>query len=1074
MIEVASAAVTIQPDFAGFSPALQRGIQTSAQQTAAAASRLGGAISAAVTVPVTAIGVGAVRAFASFDDALTQSIAIMGDAGDALREELAAGARQVARETTVSATQAAESYFFLASAGLSAENSLAALPTVARFAQAGMFDMATATDLATDAQSALGLTVRDDAVANLENLTRVTDVLVKGNILANASVEQFATALTNRAGAALRLVNKDVEEGVAVLAAFPDQGIKGEEAGTRLDIVLRDLQTKALENASAFKRFGISVFDSNGNVRNMADILEDLERAFEGANDETKRATLLTLGFSDRSVASLLSLIGTSEQIRIYEAALREAGGTTQEVADRQLRSLTAQLTIAKNRITDAGITLGEQFAPAVVAAAEGIATLVEGFTALPGPVRQAIIVTAALTALAGPLLLVGGRIAQSILALQTLTAAQGVAARSALGLASAEAAAATGIGAAGAAAARNAPLIAGAAGAAGGAAAGVGLGGVAAGAGAGSLAAFGLNTTRSAIVRRGGIGGLLAGATRAGVGRGLLRGVGIQFATELGAGLVQGIQTQEGTIGDQVKDTTANALRFGGLGAGIGTVVAPGLGTAIGAGLGAIAGSAIGFFRSSGAAAAVADEAATDIGTAFAEAVDDLSDRQAGLVSNAIAQLVDAAVEDGVARGLTASEAGRLGDVVEEILVAGVREGVDPNTLASQFDVATVAAITRGFGTAGQVAAIAARGAAIGDGLGTAIAEAAVDAADFAFGGAFATGTAPADVAAFRAAEFASAIEDALSDVRPAVSFGDAFTEAFEGGESIVASIRAGAAASGEQLDLGFVTDQVVASISTVPSIFSDVFGEARTVATSEIETLVAEQAVKFAAFEENLRTIAGAGLFALADQIRQAGPSAAAEAQAVADSLTAGDDAPFRIEGTLRGLAGDGITAFLAEFENATPEDKATAFVNRFVSPFETELNAPKAKVITEAWMRGLGEGITSRTRILLAQASALGTAIGATTRASLGISSPSRVGMSIGRNFVAGINAGIERAPIATPDLTDPASPVPGVGGDGASGDSFAFTIVNPEPRPAETDVVRALALTRTVGLLRGGRR
>jgi len=91
-----------------------------------------------------------------------------------------------------------------------------------------MFDMARATDLLTDAQSALGLTIRDDAIANMEEMVRVSDVLVRANTLANASVEQFSVALTTKSGAALRALNKDMEEGVAVLAAFADQGIKGE------------------------------------------------------------------------------------------------------------------------------------------------------------------------------------------------------------------------------------------------------------------------------------------------------------------------------------------------------------------------------------------------------------------------------------------------------------------------------------------------------------------------------------------------------------------------------------------------------------------------------------------------------------------------------------------------------------------------------------------------------------------------------------------------------------------------------------------------------------------------------
>ena len=308
----------------------------------------------------------AVKLAADFDDAMTQSLAIMSDVTPQLRQQMESTAREVARTTTFSASEAAEAYFFLASAGLSAEAQLKAMPQVAKFAQAGMFDMALATDLLTDAQSALGMTVRDDAVKNLENMTRVSDTLVKANQLSNATVQQFSESLTNRAGAALKLVNKDVEEGVAVLAAWADQGVKGAEAGTRLDIVLRDLQRRGIQNADEMEKYGVRVFDASGNVRNMADIVEDLENAMEGLSDEQKRAAIMEMGFADRSVAALMSLLGTSDAIRQYEADLRSAGGATDEVANKQLESFSAKLKLLKSNLEDAGITIGQALIPAL------------------------------------------------------------------------------------------------------------------------------------------------------------------------------------------------------------------------------------------------------------------------------------------------------------------------------------------------------------------------------------------------------------------------------------------------------------------------------------------------------------------------------------------------------------------------------------------------------------------------------------------------------------------------------------------------------------------------------------
>jgi TP901 family phage tail tape measure protein len=308
----------------------------------------------------------AVKAFAGFDDALNQSVSIMNGVDDAMRKQMSDAAREMARVTTFSAEEAARSFYFLASAGLDAESAIAALPSVASFAQAGMFDMALATDLLTDAQSALGLSIRDDAVANMINMTKVSDVLVKANTLANASVQQFSEALTNKAGAAMKAVGMDIEEGVAVLAAFADQGIKSTEAGTQFGIVLRDLQTKALANTAEFAKYGVTVFDSSGELRNMADIIGDVEGALEGQSDATKKQILLEMGFSDKSVASMMALIGTSDAIRGYEEELRLASGTTEEIAAKQLTSLSAQLKLARNGFNDMAITIGEKLAPFV------------------------------------------------------------------------------------------------------------------------------------------------------------------------------------------------------------------------------------------------------------------------------------------------------------------------------------------------------------------------------------------------------------------------------------------------------------------------------------------------------------------------------------------------------------------------------------------------------------------------------------------------------------------------------------------------------------------------------------
>jgi TP901 family phage tail tape measure protein len=272
--------------------------------------KVAGAVSA---VALLAIGKGiqvATKEFINFNDKMTQSLAIM-DTTIAEQKAMEEQALAVSRTTKISAEQSAEAYFFLASAGLNAEQSISALPQVAKFAQAGMFDMATATDLATDAQSALGLTV-DDAQANLNNLTRVTDVLVKANTLANASVQQFSEALTNKAGSALKVANKGIEEGVAVLSAFADRGVKGAEAGEKLNQLLRDIPRATAKNGEEFKKLNLQMFDSQGNMKNVADLIEELDRVLAPMSDELKASTFSELGIVVGEIVApaLASIVG--------------------------------------------------------------------------------------------------------------------------------------------------------------------------------------------------------------------------------------------------------------------------------------------------------------------------------------------------------------------------------------------------------------------------------------------------------------------------------------------------------------------------------------------------------------------------------------------------------------------------------------------------------------------------------------------------------------------------------------------------------------------------------------------
>ena len=379
---------------------------------------LGKSITKAVTLPFVAIGAYSTKAFGDFDQAMTESLSILGDVSDAMRVRMEDTARTISMSTMTSADELARSYYYLASAGMSAEQALASLDVVNNFAIAGTFSMTQATDLLSDALNALGM-ASQDAEKHKENLIRLSDVLVKTNNVANGSVQDFSEALTNMAAAALRTLNKDVEEGAAVLAAFADQGVKGLKAGQALAIVLRGLQAAQKSQPEAWKEMGFSLYDAEGRMKSLADIIEFLEKKFMSLSDQQKPLTASMLGFQDRSFGYVQYLLGMSGKIREYEAALRDASGETKQLTDRVLKSFNAQMLILGNNIKDVARRIGEFFAPMILKVNHMIRESVAAWNSLNTEVQSTIIAVSTIAASIGPAIMAFGLLMKTIVFLK-------------------------------------------------------------------------------------------------------------------------------------------------------------------------------------------------------------------------------------------------------------------------------------------------------------------------------------------------------------------------------------------------------------------------------------------------------------------------------------------------------------------------------------------------------------------------------------------------------------------------------------------------------------------------------
>lgn len=329
---------------------------------------LGSRITAGIGLPIALLTKSVAGLGMKFDQAMTESLAIMDRNAQTMRVQMENVAKDIARQTKFSSEEAAQAYFFLASSGMNAAESMKALPIAARFAQAGVIDLEKATELLSDAYITLGLRSENNE-ENMQNMARVADVLTEANNQAQGTITEFAQALTNRAGVAMRTFGIDVETGVAALAAFAERGIKGRTAGRQLFIVFRDLQRAVLKNREEWELLvgPNAVFDiAQRDFKNIGTIIGTLEKSLDGLGDATKKETLQMLGFQERSLQATLALVGASERIQELEGHLRSAGGVTERVAEKQMMSLTNQLSLLTERLRQVGMELFEAFKPTI------------------------------------------------------------------------------------------------------------------------------------------------------------------------------------------------------------------------------------------------------------------------------------------------------------------------------------------------------------------------------------------------------------------------------------------------------------------------------------------------------------------------------------------------------------------------------------------------------------------------------------------------------------------------------------------------------------------------------------
>ena len=375
-----------------------------------------------VTAAVAGLGTASVTTAANFESSMSQVQATMGVTKDAMStvdgqsvntmDTLSKLAKKMGAETAFSASECAEALNYLALAGYDTQQMCDTLPTVLNLAAAGGIDLAAASDMVTDAMSALGMGV-DEAETMVDQMAKTASTT-------NTSVAQLGEGIL-KIGATAKSVKGGTAELNTALGILANNGIKGAEGGTHLRNIILSLQNPTDKAAEQMDALGLAVYDSDGNMRSLNDILGDLNKSMDGMTSAEK-SNIISKIFNKTDLSSVNALLAnTGDTWDDLQEAILKSGGAAQQMADTQLDNLQGQLTILKSALEGLAISFGELLMPAIKLIVSWIQKFVDCLNGMGDGTKKVIVTIALLAAALGPILIVIGKVITAVGTIMTV-----------------------------------------------------------------------------------------------------------------------------------------------------------------------------------------------------------------------------------------------------------------------------------------------------------------------------------------------------------------------------------------------------------------------------------------------------------------------------------------------------------------------------------------------------------------------------------------------------------------------------------------------------------------------------
>lgn len=369
-----------------------------------------------ITAAVAGLGTAAVTNAASFESSMSQVQATMGITKDSMSrvngesvntmEALSDLAKKMGSETAFSASECAEALNYLALAGYDTQEMINTLPIVLNLAAAGDINLASASDMVTDAMSALGLEVSDAST--------MVDQMAKTASSTNTSVAQLGEGILT-IGATAKSIKGGTAELNTALGILANNGIKSAEGGTHLRNIILSLQNPTDAVSKLFKKLGVEVYDSSGNMRSLNGILGDLNSSMGQMSSQEKDGIISKI-FNKTDLASVNALLAnTGSTWDSLQNSITNSAGAAGKMAKTQLDNLEGQLTILKSALEGLAISIGELLMPYIKAIVSAIQSFVDWLNSLDEGTQKIIVTVGLLIGALGPILIVVGKVMTGI-----------------------------------------------------------------------------------------------------------------------------------------------------------------------------------------------------------------------------------------------------------------------------------------------------------------------------------------------------------------------------------------------------------------------------------------------------------------------------------------------------------------------------------------------------------------------------------------------------------------------------------------------------------------------------------